>query len=252
MLLSAQLLVTAPWPSRLGTCPYDLSTLLGLILNCPRFPPPQITPQRMNLAVSFCGSVLQSLWNRNLRAPISGPFGVYHLNFTHSSQPAPQMNCPSLYVHPQSFRVFMAPNFNLCCPASAFCLSNRCKVLAVFMFTSLINNEVEHLFVSILDFLFCKLQNRGFWYVCIPNISFAHFLLDLSPFPCGFEYLLIYIVYESLVGFIFFLVGFRHCKYLWLFILQTCQAHQPSGIGLAILSAYYVLSDTCRQGFLGI
>lgn len=41
-----------------------------------------------------------------------------------------------------------------------------------------------------------------------PFISFAHSLLDLSPFSCGFEYLFICSIYE-------FFVGFRHCKYLW-------------------------------------
>lgn len=91
------------------------------------------------------------------------------------------------------------------------------------MFTSLINNELEHLFVNILDFHFFLIS-------CL-FMSFAHFLLGLLPlFLWIWIFTHIYIIYESLVGFIFFLVGFRHCKYLELSFLQTCQAHQPSGL----------------------
>lgn len=138
-----------------------------------------------------------------------------HLNFTHSSRPAPQMDCPSLYLHPQGFRVFMAPHFtnSSCCPASAFCLANRCQVIAVFIFTSLINNELEHLFVSILDFLFSKLL---ICVVCPFSIGFIAFFLWIRLFTYIYLYRLymnpLLVLYFSLLvldtanisGFLFF------------------------------------------------
>lgn len=109
----------------------------------------------------------------------------------------------------------MAPHFTnpSCCPASAFCLANRCKVIAVFIFTSLINNELEHLFVSILDFLFCKLL---VCVVCPFSIGFIAFFLWIRIFTYIYLYRLymnpLLVLYFSLLvldtanisGFLFF------------------------------------------------
>ena len=117
---------------------------------------------------------------------------------------------------------------------SAFCPFHGCKVTAVLMFISLITSELEPLF-SYLSPLF-------WWIYCLLYVDLNIYLYILST-------------YESFIDFISFLVGFRHCKYLWS-SFSSWKMPCSSGFGafvLAVLSAFYIyLPDTCKQGSLDI